>query len=305
MKKFCLFLALAGIALIGCNKEPSDTLMRVKTIKLFLSTEETKTVNDGMSTKWKTGDKVILHYAPTGTTGYLKGVDGTGKAEVTDTDRGVFEADLPSELDANSYYDWWVFYPFNSNVKPDKTNGIVIGCAHNKSQTQEGNNSMSHLAGSTGFPLYGSTKNVLATDYPSIVMRNVASVLEYKVTNKLSEDITITGIDITAPNDLVGYWYVNYSGDEISCTATQASRVSKTAKLVINNADAIHAGETAFYYIGVAPSRLISGGEVSISITASNGTTTGTHNTSIVLSKDIDLVAGKITTLEVNYNTTF
>lgn len=297
MKKYIIIL-LSLICIIGCEKDPAP-VNEISHVKLYLTTPETKTVNAGMSTKWVSGDRVLLYYSPTGTSDYVK----VGRVDNTDPEKGIFEADLPTGLTEGNSYDWWAFYPFNSNHKVNKTGSIVIGCAYNQSQKQTGNNSLSHLAG-TNFPLFGSVKSVSASDYPVIQMKNVASVIEYKILNSTEKDITVTEVDFTAPNNIIGRWYVDYSGEEPVCTVANARQMSSTVKLAVSGGEAIKPGESALFYAGIAPSTFESGSSLSVSVTASDGSSSSTQTSTLQLTESLSFKAGTINTLNLNYSST-
>ena len=82
--------------------------------------------------------------------------------------------------------------------------------------TQAGNNSMAHLAvGKDGFPVVGFVNNVPASEFHTIPMKNVASVICVNVTNTLSEPIVINSVDLVAPKPIVGNFSIELTGNDI------------------------------------------------------------------------------------------
>ena len=73
----------------------------------------TKTTNDGLATKWATGDAINLFHAEAGTAGYVSDNDFTLDA----TRVGVFKGSLTGTLDASKSYDWYAFYPYSEYNK--------------------------------------------------------------------------------------------------------------------------------------------------------------------------------------------
>ena len=254
-----------------------------------------------MSTKWNSGDRIMVYYAESGTTDYTK--LNRGRLDCTDPEKGIFEGDLPATFTEDKTYDWYVFYPFNSNIKVTQTNGITIGCSNTGSQAQNGNDSMAHIAG-TSFPLYGSVKDVPYNEYPRINMKNVASLIEYKVTNTLDKDVSITGLDIETSENIVGTWYVDYSGEEPKVTKFQ-EMVSKTAILKVTNASALKKGESACYYVGIAPTTIGMFNPISVVAHISDGSNTADQTFAYMPESDIVFNAGKIKTIELSITQIF
>ena len=108
MKKSLFFagLAAATLAFVGCNKEADVRGLDGVPVGIVLSNVDTRTVNDGMSTKWETGDALNVFYAVAGTTDY----SANTKFEVDDADAS--HATGTAELTAEAY-DWYLLYPYS------------------------------------------------------------------------------------------------------------------------------------------------------------------------------------------------
>ena len=74
---------------------------------VYLSDIATKTANDGMSTRWVEGDAINLFHAITGANDYIN--DNSFICDNVAANK--FSGTLAEELNANSNYDWYAFYP--------------------------------------------------------------------------------------------------------------------------------------------------------------------------------------------------
>ena len=185
---------------------------------VYLSDVTTKTANDGISTKWVEGDAINLFHAITSTNNYIN--DNSFICDNVPANK--FSGTLAEELNADSNYDWYAFYPSinttngDTPVKFSKYIGRTEMSSFAGKVTQAGNNSMAHLAvGKDGFPVVGFVNNVPASEFPTIPMKNVASVICVNVTNTLSEPIVINSVDLVAPKPIVGNFSIELTGNDI------------------------------------------------------------------------------------------
>ncbi|MBR2228098.1 MAG: hypothetical protein IJ893_09555, partial [Bacteroidales bacterium] len=246
MKKVLFFagLAAAVLSLAGCNREADFFGRSGRKMQIVLTDAATRTVNDGLATKWVDGDALNVFYAPTGTTEYSE------NSKFTVDDAAANHATGMAELTADAY-DWYLLYPYDSHVKtPANTNAgyLTLGCASNKTQTQAGLDDMAHLAGAN-MPVYGVAKNVAANAVPEVAMKQVASVVAINVTNATDQPLTVSSVSFSAPEDIVGTYYIDFSGDELAFKGSGANYVSKTATLDVTGDEAIAAGASAKFYI--------------------------------------------------------
>lgn len=293
MKKLLLFAGLAAaFAIVGCNKQETDYAGNDGKFTIRLASPETKTTNDGLSTKWAEGDALTVFYAKAGTTDYSE----NNKFEISSPEDGVANADITL---ASGSYDWYAFYPYNSyfttpandNDNPART---YIGGRSDRAQTQAGYNSMEHVAGSN-VPVYGVVKGVSSANDPVIQMKHIASVAEIVVTNKSGKAVTITGVDFSAPEgvDIVGQY--NISFDATPTFTKYQDYQSNTAKLTVSDGTALANGASAKFYLVVKP---FQAKDLTVKVTTDDGS----QEKSVSLSSAASFQAGHIKTLNVPFD---
>ena len=318
MKKFLLSLGLVAMVLnlTNCAQyEDVNTSVKVKgNFELYASIS--RTANDGLNTVWSAKDEINVFHAEAGTTDYLNDTpyleDATQQQNpfvCNDAAAGYFLGTLHGgELDATAAYDWYAFYPYSSYITTPANDGAgysYIGCRSDKTQSQTGNDSMAHIAGSN-YPMAGYAKNVAADAKPNLVFNHVASLVEFEVVNKLSEAITINEIAFTAEEDIVGAYYVNFAEENNYTFAKYNTYQSNTATLAVSNGAAIEAGASAKFYAAIKPFTAKSGSALSIVVSATSATgVVGAHEKAIALTSDVVFSAGKIKNVKVNYDTAF
>ncbi len=300
--KHHLFIASTIILIaISCSKKdavesgPSELFYSV-----FVTADETKTINQGMKTSWAENDRIAVFHAISGTEDYV-----FDKAFVVeDVSTGKFSGTLQEPLDENKEYDWYVIYPYDSNGTPSSSNAWSIGGA-TTGQKQNGNNSMAHLSGQN-YPLVGRSKSIPAEEYPHVIMKNVSSLVEFTVTNDLGKSITINEISIMSEEYIAGYFRISYASDQLSFSPLGDRYISNTAKLTVTNGVAIGPGESANYYLGIVPFIAEAGTELAVNISVSDDNSTsdqwlfGTE-----FEDDVCFESGKMTTFEIHYNHMF
>ena len=252
----------------------------------------TKTTNDGLATKWATGDAINLFHAEAGKTDYVS--DNDFKLDATRV--GVFKGSLTGTLDASKSYDWYAFYPYSEyNKTPAGVSKETFGYTHigDKSQTQEGNDSKAHLCGAT-LPLYGVVKSLASDVKPAVAMNNLASVVAVKVKNATTEPLVVKSVSFTSTEDIVGTYYIDFTGENVVYTGSGTDFVSSTASLTVNNGDAIPANSEATFYIPIKPHSVKTNSILKISV---NG-----YEKPLTLPKDVTFTAGSIKTLAFNFD---
>ena len=250
MKKFLLFagLAAATLSFVGCNKEADVKGLDGRPVEIILSDAATRTVNNGMGTQWENGDALNVFTAPAGSTEY----SANAKFEVDDAANN--HAKGTAELTADAY-DWYLLYPYSSYVTTPantKSGYLAIGSKSNATQTQAGPDSMAHLSGEN-LPVYGVAKNVARDDTPVISMKHVASVVAINLTNATAAPIKVDEVSFTAPEDIVGTYYIDFSGEELAFAGSGANYVSNVATLAVTGDATIAAGASAKFYLAVKP----------------------------------------------------
>lgn len=270
---------------------PGPEEQEVLDFSLYAATPTLKTVNDGLDTKWASGDAINLFHAA-GQKTYIN--DGKFTLSSEDVVNGLFKGKLSQALAGGGSYDWYAVYPYNSaNTTPAGTSAsdaapVKIG---DLSVTQNGNDSEAHLAGEI-CPLYGVAKAVGSGDVLSIPMRQLTSVAAVKVINTASDPLTVSSISFTSTEDIVGTYFIDYSNPEsVVYTATSTSDVSSTAQLNIVGGAEIAKDGNAVFYIPIKPHK-VAGGKLSIAV---NGV-----NKEIPV-KNVSFTAGRIVPMEYSY----
>lgn len=306
MKKFILSLGLIATAfgLTNCTKNEEFAPVVETKGDFSIYAPVTRTANDGLNTVWSAGDDLSVFHAVKGGTTYTK--DGQFKLQNVETAQFLGNANV--SLDQATEYDWYAMYPYSSYVPGPANTGsgyMTIGCSASATQTQTGNNSMKHIAG-TNYPLVGKASAVPANQSPALAMKHVATLLEFEVTNSLEEAITVSNITFTAPADLVGTFYIDFDDiDNITVKSSGASYTSKAATLIVKDGEAIEAGESAKFYLPVAPFTANANAKLSIEVNVTSGEKVGMLAKEITLTSETAFNAGKIKNVKVDYDAEF
>ena len=304
MKKFILSLGLIAMAfnLTNCvqNEEVAPSVETKGDFALYATV--TKTANDGLNTVWSAGDAMNVFHAVGETADYKD----DGQFKLDDIATGRFLGNLNGTLDAEEEYDWYAFYPYNQyTVTPaNGTDGgrTYIGCRSDAVQTQNGNNSMAHIAGDN-YPMAGYAVAIPGNAAPHLTFSHLSSLVEFEVTNGLDEAITISEIRFTATEDIVGYYCINFANKEDITYAKYNTYQSNTATLEVVDGEAIAAGASAKFYAAIKPFTAKAGDDLTIKVSASSATGVGVHEKDITLSKDYTFSAGVKKTVKVDYTT--
>lgn len=301
MKKIFIYgaAALAGIfSLTNCTKEAAiETPAAGVPFEIYAGSAEvtTKTTIDGFSTSWAAKDSINLFHAVSGTTTY----QNDGKFTVADPASGKFTGTLAAALESGENYDWYALYPYDSRIATpaSRTKGYsVIGCDYKSTQTQTGANSTAHLAG-YNYPLYGkSSAPTAGAETPSITLKPAFSVVEIEVKNSTANDLPVSNITFTAPEAIIGTFYIDFSGATPTYTPSGDIYAISTASLSVTGDATIAANASAKFYLAVKPFTAASGSTLKISV---NG-----YEKSLKLTSDATFTAGKIKTLSFNYDKT-
>ena len=298
MKKSFIYagaILAATISLTNCTKEinGSEAALPEGIPFEICANPTTKTTIDGLSTKWAAGDGINVFHAAAGSTSYVS--DKKFTIAAGDLANGRFTGALSAALGKGTY-DWYAIYPYSEYIESPantSTGYSYIGSRSDKSQSQTGVDNMSHIAGEN-YPLYGkSTAPTSASKMPSIKMKPAFSVLKVKVTNTTGSALDVSNISFTAPEAIVGTFYIDFSGDAAGYTDGQY--VSKTASLAVTEAS-IAAGKSAYFYLAVKPFTAKSGSNLTLSV---NG-----YEKKLTLTEDLEFVAVHIKTINFNYDKT-
>lgn len=295
MKKIFYSLGLmlaATLTLTNCAKEIDSPVVETEGIpfEIVASTVDTKTVNDGMSTKWAAGDQINLFHAEEGTTEYVNDNAFT----VNDVESGLFAGELVSSLDAGKAYDWYALYPYGDKIATpgERTSGYMY-IGYSSGLNQKGYDSMASLKGSV-CPLYGVATAVAADDRPSMTMHHLSSVVAIKVTNANDEPLTVTTASLTAEEDIVGSYFIDVTKSPVVYTPSSTNYVKKTATVNVSEGTALAKGEYAVLYLAIKPFTAAEGETLVLSV---NG-----YEKPLTMPKDVTFQAGKIKTLNFSYD---
>lgn len=307
-----LVLAASVAFLAGCAKEidaPEDTKIEDDAIidpneetlpgipfeLIAGTTEDTKTTMSEGNPVWVANDKMNVFYAPASTSTY------SVNCEFTITSANLaekkFTGSLPGSYDSEASYDWYALYPYNSNIDaPNLTSGdgksLAIGSAtKGTKQVQVGNNSTSHLAGQY-FPLYGMVSAVTGDTAPTLLMKQALAVVKVHVTNSTDAPLTVSSVAFTAPEDITGKYWIDFTGAEPSFTKIADGDVSSTANLNVTSGTPIAVDNSADFYIAIKPFT-VSSGNLIVTV---NGKTK-----KIAVSSSTTFHPGKIKKVNFNY----
>lgn len=303
MKNKLIHIILIGFVLGSCEQLDSPKMEEVNdsgNFTVYLSQPQTKTANDGMSTKWVEGDVINVFHAVDGTENYVN--DNSYTCDNVAANK--FSGTLAEELNSDSNYDWYAFYPSintangDTPVKFKKYIGRTSMSSFAGKVTQTGNNSMAHLAvGKDGFPVVGFVNNVPASEFPTIPMKNVASVICVNVTNTLSEPIVISSVDLVTPKPIIGNFTIELTGNDIVASGAGQELI----RLEVAEGSQIAGGESAKFYIGVAPFTVTSGEKMLLYVNAAIGEKTVSQRIAKVFDGETPFKSGFIKTFNVSY----
>lgn len=285
-------LMCLALSITDCQKELVDqtTPASEPNFELFARPVTTKTANNGLDTKWVANDDINVFHAEAGSISYRS----DGQFTVKDIETGRFDGKVSTSLSADKSYDWYAFYPYTSLIStPDNTASgyCYIGSRADASQTQTGDNNMSHICGSN-YPLYGIAKNVNASDVPSIQMQHLTSVIKIVVTNSTEEELTLNSVSFTAEEDISGQFYIAFNSETPKYTS--AGYPSKTANLTVSDVK-VAANAKATVYMAIKPFTAKTGSTLKLAV---NG-----YEKTPSLDNDITFTAGHIKPLNFNYDT--
>lgn len=296
MKKSFIYagaILAATISLTNCTKEinSSEAVLPEGIPFEICANPTTKTTVDGLSTKWAAGDGINVFHAAAGKKEYVS--DNKFTIAAGDLADGRFTGALSAALGEGTY-DWYALYPYNKNVSTPANTGtkgyVTVG---GKSQTQEGNSSTAHLCGNV-CPLYGVAKSVASSATPGITMKHLTSIIEVNVTNNSGSDLTVSNVSFTGTEDIVGTYYIDFTGKTVAYKGSGANYISETASLTVQNGTAIADEGSATFYIAIKPFTALNGSTLALSV---NG-----YEKKLTLTKDIVFTAGHIKKINFNFD---
>lgn len=303
MKKISAYfgiIAAAAMTLVSCAKEINTPVVVEDPIQEGIPFEivvnpQTKTTISGLQTLWKSGDEIHLYHAVAGASSYVDDKNFSTSADGVAS--GSFTGALTSAL-ASGTYDWYAMYPFvSSKTDPSSltTGYTTLGSAKSGSQKQTGNNSTAHLAG-TNYPLAGKVAGVAYDETPSVTLQHLCSFVEVNVTNNSGSPLIVTEITLTAPENIIGTFYINITDpSNIEYVKSGDSYVTATATLNVLSGESIADGASAKFYLGLKPFTLAQGSHITVSVNGYDKDITAT-------AKAYSFQAGKVKTVNFDYD---
>ena len=305
MKKALFFAGLAAAALtfVGCNKE-ADYAGNGRKVEIVLSDVATRTINSGMSTEWNAGDELSVFNAAAGTTSWSSNIKFT--VQDASANRAAGEVELTADA-----YDWYAFYPYTSQI-PNPTTLNPEGSSHERSgyvtvggqaQVQRADDNKEHLAGSK-VPVFGNVKNVPADEMPVIEMKNATSVACFKVTNALEEEVRILSVKFTAPEDIVGTYYIDFSGTAPAFVASGDTYVYDNVTVTNSDPSSIAPDSNGEFYAVIKPFTAAAGAKLTVEVEAesADGAKKATATKEVTLTAATEFKPGFIKTLNIPFD---
>ena len=297
-------LAVAAVTLFSCAKVENEVVSPEKEtveskgipFEINVGSIDTKTTNDDYSTYWEAGDQVNLFHEASSVVGTYTHDGAFTAASNGSTSKftGTIESNAPTSGDT---YVWYAMYPYNSKyTQLDGSKYIYIPAT----QTQAGNSSKAHLSGEN-CPLGGKSS---ATEYdatPTIIMKQLTSVVKVVVNNTTTNPITVSRVTFAHSSEKInGNTNLNLTGEDPAWSSSTGSSISV---LNVTSGSALPATTgSAEFYIAIKPFTASAGSTVTLTVTTENGTQSVT---SAPLGSDFSFVAGKIHQLTFNYTKTF
>lgn len=308
MKKAFFFagLAAAVLSLAGCNREADVPGHGGRKVQIVLSDVDTRTVNDGLSTVWKAGDELTVFNAPAGTPNWSANTKFT--VEDASANRATGEVELTADA-----YDWYAFYPYTRQL-PNPTTLNPEGSQYERSgyttvggqfQSQKEDDNMEHLAG-VKVPVFGHVKNVPAAETPAIEMKNAAAVVRFKVSNAQTEEIKILSVKFTAPEDIVGTYYIDFSGDTPAFVGSGENYVFDNVTVTNSAPVSLAPDSNSEFFAVVKPFTAAAGSKLMVEVEAESvdGAKKGTATKEITLTAATEFKSGVIKTLTIPFDAT-
>lgn len=293
---YTLGLMLAAtFTLTNCAQEidnPNDVPSAGIPFEIVATSAETKTVNDGLNTKWVAGDQINIFHAVAETNTYVS--DGVFTIAEADVATGRFTGTLSATLESDKVYDWYALYPYSEYVTtPGEHDKGYTYIGHSKGLNQSGYDSMASLKESV-CPLYGIATAVPEGTKPSMTMNHISSIVAINVTNATEEALTVTTASLTAEEDIVGSYFIDITKSPVVCTPSGANYVNNTATVNVSGGTELAKGESAILYLAIKPFTAATREKLVISV---NG-----YSKELTMTKDVTFTAGKIKTLNFSYD---
>lgn len=285
----------AAFTLTNCAEEMNQPVQAPSadgSFEIIAQTVETRTVNDGLSTKWTAADSINVFHAEAGSDVYVN--DGRFEIAEADLESGRFTGELGSALEAEATYDWYAFYPYTRQKESpadDVAGWAYIG--HSKGLSQNGYDSKAALKGSV-CPLYGVAEAVAGNKAPHITMQHLSSVIAIEVTNVTENPIKVSTASFTAQESIVGSYYITFAGGVPAYKESGDAYVYNTATVNVSEATELAKDQKATLYLAIKPFTAKAEDDLIITV---NG-----YEKTLPITEDVTFHAGKIKTLRFAYD---
>ncbi len=295
MKKYLIALGAmlaATLSLTNCAEEfqtgpdPVGT-----TYTIYANAADTKTVNDGFSTKWSDYDSLNVFHVESGSAWMSDNI----KFTILDVEEGEFIAEGFDESALSEVNDWYVLYPYNPYViSPsalDESGYFALGGRVGRPQVQYGNDNMGHIGGNN-YPMWAVAKELPVTVIPEVMMTHLTSLVEVVVANNSEVPMTVTSISFDAPENITGTYYIGIDEEEPYFVSSGDAYVSDVVRLTVKDGEPIEPGSSAKFYFAIKPFTAPAGETLSLSVNSIVKT--------FELTQDVVFSPGKVKTLNFN-----
>ncbi len=309
MKKiYMIFAAAMFVLAAGCqgieegmnpDKQDAPSIESAEGFALYANIPATRTILDkeGFTLSWAENDQMAVFNAPAGTDQYSANL----KFVVEDAANGKFTPDegvvVPFEDGVN--YDWYVCFPYRelrgeSELVTPKGQSDADGYFPIGVTTQDGYNNSKHI--SSFDIMVGKAEN---TREPVIAMKHLAVLQKFTVTNRSDKPIVITKLTFNGgDNKIFGAFHVDLTSDNPSISQDNAQSLYNERALIVKNGTELKVGESADFYMIMAPFTLNVAEVFKVTIE----TTTGTQVVEKTASEDIEFAAGTYNTANLVYD---
>ena len=284
--------AAAALATASCAKEKEADAYVTEAdggirFEIVACSSDTKTVNDGLSTRWAEGDAVNVFHAVAGSKDYIN----DGEFTLSDAENGKFIGSLASALDPSQPYDWYVYYPYNPEItSPENTSGgYSTVAAFTQSQDGDKGMAMAHLA---GLPLAGKSTTEAGGTNPVVSMKNLAAVIKVEVTNNSGANLPVKSVAFTSPVNIAGDYSVNFEDPANPVYTGRPEGVGSCATL--NTAVSTLKADQSTYFIAVKPFE--AGASETLKLTVND------YEKTVLLDSHRTFEAGTVYTFNFNYD---
>lgn len=277
--KFFVFAAAAAAALVSCSKELERVEIPADGINVTLTAGiGTKTVLDGMTPKWNDGDAIGVSDAVSSNVSFAENNIAAGASAATATFAGTVAS-------TGTYY---AYYPY-SELGVD-ANGAKVALPAVQNPTVDSFDGNADLLVAKSFEVASTDDTESALEF-----RRLSAVVKVVIkdgSSKLAGQ-HLRSLSLTGPANLAGNVYIDLKNQKLG---DFAGSESKTVTANYTDKTWFEIDGTNAAYLVVAPQTLANG--ASLTVTVKGDTRKATK--AITLTEDIELKAGRITTLNVS-----